>query len=119
MKELWRMVRQTRRIATLERLVDGQWRELAEAEDVVAQVMHDYEQLKAVLAGYQMDEFAQDPFVLFPQGVRLVIDVVFVSKYRIGYKYQGVHYIPGAPSYYDFNEALLKCYEAFRERFPQ
>ena len=52
MKELWRRVRQTRRIATLERLVDGQWRELAEAEDVVAQVMHDYEQLKAVLAGY-------------------------------------------------------------------
>ena len=50
MKELWRRVRQTRRIATLERLVDGQWRELAEAEDVVAQVMHDYEQLKAVLA---------------------------------------------------------------------
>ena len=50
MKELWRMVRQTRRIATLERLVDGQWRELAEAEDVVAAVMHDYEQIKAVLA---------------------------------------------------------------------
>ena len=50
MRELWRRVRQTRRIATLERLVDGQWRELAEAEDVVAQVMHDYEQLKAVLA---------------------------------------------------------------------
>jgi len=50
MRELWRMVRQTRRIATLERLVDGQWRELAEAEDVVAAVMHDYEQLKAVLA---------------------------------------------------------------------
>jgi len=50
MRELWRMVRQTRRIATLERLVDGQWRELAEAEDVVAAVMYDYEQLKAVLA---------------------------------------------------------------------
>jgi len=50
MRELWRMVRQTRRIATLERMVDGQWRELAEAEDVVAAVMYDYEQLKAVLA---------------------------------------------------------------------
>ena len=50
---------------------------------------------------------------------RLIIDVVFVGKYRIGYQYGGVHYIPGAPSYYDFNEALLKCYEAFRERFPQ
>ena len=50
MRELWRIVRQTRRIATLERLVDGQWRELAEAEDVVAAVMHDYEQIKAVLA---------------------------------------------------------------------
>ena len=50
MRELWRRVRQTRRIATLERLVDGQWRELAEAEDVVAAVMHDYEQIKAVLA---------------------------------------------------------------------
>ena len=66
-----------------------------------------------------MDEFAQDPFVLFPQGVRLVIDVVFVGKYRIGYQYQGVHYIPGAPSYYDFDEAMLKCYEAFRARFLQ
>ena len=50
---------------------------------------------------------------------RLIIDVVFVGKYRIGYQYGGVHYIPGAPSYYDFDEALLKCYEAFRERFPQ
>jgi len=50
MRELSHRLRQTRRIATLERLVDGQWRELAEAEDVVAAVMYDYEQLKAVLA---------------------------------------------------------------------
>lgn len=50
MRELWRMVRQTRRIASLEQKVDNQWRELAEAEDVVAAVMHDYDQLKAVLA---------------------------------------------------------------------
>ena len=66
-----------------------------------------------------MDEFAQDPFALFPQGIRLIIDVVFVGEYRIGYQYQGVHYIPGAGSYYHFDEALLKCYEAFRARFPQ
>ena len=60
MRELWRRVRQTRRIATLERLVDGQWRELAEAEDVVAQVMHDYEQLKAVLAVRDAEMQCQD-----------------------------------------------------------
>ena len=60
MRELWRRVRQTRRIATLERLVDGQWRELAEAEDVVAQVMHDCEQLKAVLAVRDAEMQCQD-----------------------------------------------------------
>jgi hypothetical protein len=65
------------------------------------------------------NNYIADPFGLFPQGVRLIIDVVFVGEYRIGYVYNGVQYIPGTPSYYDFDEALLKCYAAFRERFPQ
>ena len=60
-----------------------------------------------------------DPFVQFPQGVRLTIDVVFPGEYRIGYQYAGVHYIPGTPSYYSFDEALRRCYESFIDRFPQ
>ena len=40
--------------------MDGQWRELAEAEDVVAQVMHDCEQLKAVLAVRDAEMQCQD-----------------------------------------------------------
>lgn len=51
MRGLWRKVTGVQwrdaRIATLERLVDGQWGELIEAEEVVGAVMADYEQLKA------------------------------------------------------------------------
>lgn len=60
----------------------------------------------------------RDPLALFPPGVRLEITVVFPGEYRIGYRYANIHYLPGTPSYYPFEEALQKCYEAFRERFP-
>lgn len=53
----------------------------------------------------------------FPQGAHLEIAVVFPGEYRIGYRYQDVHYLPGTPSYYPLEEALQKCLDAFRERF--
>lgn len=56
---------------------------------------------------------------LFPPGVRLEIDVVFPSEYRIGYRYKGVHLSRGTPKYFPLDEALKQCYELFLERFPQ
>lgn len=54
----------------------------------------------------------------FPQGVHLEITIVFPGEYRIGYRYKDVHYLPGTPSYYPFDEAMQRCYSAFKERFP-
>lgn len=53
----------------------------------------------------------------FPLGVHLEITVVFPGQYRVGYRYQNVHYLPGTPSYYPLEEALQKCLDAFKERF--
>jgi hypothetical protein len=54
----------------------------------------------------------------FPRGVRLEITVVFEGEYRVGYRYRNIHYLPGTPSYYPLDEAMRKCYEAFRKTFP-
>lgn len=54
----------------------------------------------------------------FPPGVRLIIDTVFPGEYRIGYHYKYMIYSPGFASYYPFDEAAQRCYEAFRNRFP-
>jgi hypothetical protein len=48
------------RIKTLEQVLDGTWGELSEAEDVVAAVMYDYEQLKAVLAVLEREVQCKD-----------------------------------------------------------
>lgn len=49
----------------------------------------------------------------FPKGVRLIIDVVFPGEYRIGWKHEGKIYLPGSGSYYYFDTAILKAWEAF------
>lgn len=57
-------------------------------------------------------------FDLFPNGCRLIIDKVFPGEYRIGYEWGGKRYRPGSGSYYDFETALRKCWEALLENHP-
>jgi hypothetical protein len=59
-----------------------------------------------------------DPLLLFPTGCRLIIDKVLGDQYRIGYQWGGVKYVPGSGSYYDFDTALRKCWEALLENHP-
>ncbi len=54
----------------------------------------------------------------FPPRVRLEIQVVFPGEYCIGYRFEHIHYVPGTPSYYPLQEALDRCYKAFRDSFP-
>jgi hypothetical protein len=49
----------------------------------------------------------------FPQWVTLKIHTVFPGEFRIGYQFKNREYIPGGPSYYSLEEALLRCYAAF------
>ncbi len=53
----------------------------------------------------------------FPKGVTWIIDKVFEGEYRIGYRFRDTTYSPGIPSYYSFDEAMERCYRAFRDRF--
>lgn len=49
----------------------------------------------------------------FPEGTRIIIEVVFQGEYRIGWEYKGIKYVPGSGSYYDFHTAICKAWEAF------
>jgi hypothetical protein len=85
--------------------------------------LHDNEGGEYEIVAYKVaqptDTSAADLIAQFPQGVHLEITVVFPGEYRIGYRYQNVHYLPGTPSYYPLEEALQRCLDAFNERFLQ
>ena len=59
-----------------------------------------------------------DAMKLFPKGCKINIEVIYPGEYRIGYEWGRVKYVPGSGSYYDFDTALKKCWEALLQNHP-
>jgi hypothetical protein len=60
----------------------------------------------------------EDPFRMFPQGVRIIVDVVFPGEYRIGWEYKKHTAIPGTPRYFEFRKAADYALAWFKNSFP-
>lgn len=64
------------------------------------------------------ENYIENKLRQFPEGVKLIIDVVFTGEYRIGFEYDGRRYVPGTATYFPFGEALENCIDVFRGMFP-
>lgn len=65
-----------------------------------------------------MDEL-QEIFAKFPGDAQITFRVYWFSNneklYKCGWKYKGIHYIPGSGSYYPLEEAVQRAWDAFQE----